>query len=409
MVIFTTMTLGTYTIIILLSTVVIVSYLFSLFSKKTNIPSVLLLIATGIAIKQFSAHLWYNEPAVNKLVKILGAIGIIMIILEAALDLQITRQKVKLIRDSFSSALFIFLFSVLGIAVLIMQWLDVPFENSFLYAVPMSIISSAIVIPSTSHLPEDKKDFIIYESSFSDIIGILVFNYMIMKNILSLKSAMIFGGNVLLAVVISILATILMIYILTKSRVHVKFFLLFAVLSLIYSLGEMIHLPSLLIVLVFGLVFNNISLFSYGPMKRWLDQENIESTLLFMRSITAETSFLIRTFFFILFGYSINLQVLILPDVWQLGSLIMVILLFARFLYLRLILKTNLFPELFLMPRGLVTILLFYSIPMEKSLGSFNSGILFFVVAVSSLLMMIGLLLFKENKAEYHDKSEEVI
>lgn len=409
MVIFTTMALGTYTIIILLSTVVIVSYLFSLFSKKTNIPSVLLLIATGIAIKQFSAHLWYNEPAVNKLVKILGAIGIIMIILEAALDLKITRQKVKLIRDSFSSALFIFLFSVLGIAVLIMQWLDVPFENSFLYAVPMSIISSAIVIPSTSHLPEDKKDFIIYESSFSDIIGILVFNYMIMKNILSLKSAMIFGGNVLLAVVISILATILMIYILTKSRVHVKFFLLFAVLSLIYSLGEMIHLPSLLIVLVFGLVFNNTSLFSYGPMKRWLDQENIESTLLFMRSITAETSFLIRTFFFILFGYSINLQVLILPDVWQLGSLIMAILLFARFLYLRLILKTNLFPELFLMPRGLVTILLFYSIPMEKSLGSFNSGILFFVVAVSSLLMMIGLLLFKENKAEYHDKSEEVI
>jgi NhaP-type Na+/H+ or K+/H+ antiporter len=128
-----------------------------------------------------------------------------------------------------------------------------------------------------------------------------------------------------------------------------------------------------------------------------------------MRSITAETSFLIRTFFFILFGYSINLQVLILPDVWQLGSLIILILLFARFLYLRLILKTNLFPELFLMPRGLVTILLFYSIPMEKSLGSFNSGILFFVVAVSSLLMMIGLLLFKENKAEYHDKSEEVI
>ena len=409
MVIFTTMALGTYTIIILLSTVVIVSYLFSLFSKKTNIPSVLLLIATGIAIKQFSAHLWYNEPAVNKLVKILGAVGIIMIILEAALDLKITRQKVKLIRDSFSSALFIFLFSALGIGVLVMQWLDVPFENSFLYAVPMSIISSAIVIPSTSHLPEDKKDFIIYESSFSDIIGILVFNYMIMKNILSLKSAMIFGGNVLLAVVISILATVLMIYILTKSRIHVKFFLLFAVLSLIYSLGEMIHLPSLLIVLVFGLVFNNTSLFTFGPMKRWLDQENIESTLLFMRSITAETSFLIRTFFFILFGYSINLQVLILPDVWQLGSLIIVILLFARFLYLRLILKTNLFPELFLMPRGLVTILLFYSIPMEKSLGSFNSGILFFVVAVSSLLMMIGLLLFKENKAEYHDKSEEVI
>ena len=82
---------------------------------------------------------------------------------------------------------------------------------------------------------------------------------------------------------------------------------------------------------------------------------------------------------------------------WELGSIIIAILFFVRFLYLRLILKTNLFPELFLMPRGLVTILLFYSIPASKSIGNFNAGILFFVVAVTSLLMMVGLLFYKDK------------
>jgi hypothetical protein len=61
------------------------------------------------------------------------------------------------------------------------------------------------------------------------------------------------------------------------------------------------------------------------------------------------------------------------------------------------------------MPRGLVTILLFYSIPSSKSIGGFNEGILFFVVAVSSILMMIGLLLFGKDKKEYIQRSEEIV
>ncbi len=364
-------------------------------SKKTNIPSVLLLIGTGIVVKQFAGHLWYNDVIITKLVKILGAVGLIMIVLEAALDLKLGREKIKLIRNSLGSALFIFLISAIGIGFLIVQHLGVSFENAFIYAVSLSIISSAIVIPSSENLPEEKKEFIVYESSLSDIIGIMVFNYMLMDNVMSASSAAVFGGKILLAVIISAAATFLLIYILTRAKSHIKFFMLFAVLALIYALGEQIHLPSLLIVLVFGLVFNNYPFIMKGSLKKLFYNEDIEGILNFMKSITAETSFLIRTFFFIIFGYSIDLNVLQEREVWELGSMIIAILFFVRFLYLRLILKTNLFPELFLMPRGLVTILLFYSIPASKSIGNFNAGILFFVVAVTSLLMMVGLLFYR--------------
>lgn len=403
------MTLGTPIILLLLSGIVILSYIFNLVSKKTNIPSVLMLIATGIAIKHTTVYYWAIQADVMKLVKVLGAVGLIMIVLEAALDLKVNRTKLKLIGDSFFSALFIFLISAFGIAYVVMQWLDVPFEKSFLYAVPLSIISSAIVIPSTSHLVEEKKEFIIYESSFSDILGILVFNYMIMENVMSLKALGSFSFNVGLGLLLSVVATIVLVYVVAAIRINLKFFLIFAVLSFLYALGEMIHLPALLIVLVFGLVINNTPLIIRGKVEKYVNRESIDSILDFMKSITAETSFLIRTFFFILFGYTINLDVLILPEVWQIGTVIILLLLSVRYFYLRIILKTNLLPELFLMPRGLVTILLFYSIPTQKSIGSFNEGILFFVVAVSSILMMIGLMFFSKGEIGYQEKSEEAI
>jgi hypothetical protein len=400
------MGLHTYTIIILLSSIVIISYVYNIISRKTNIPSVLLLIATGLGIKYLSAYYGYVQQDVQKLVKILGAVGLIMIVLEAALDLKVNRSKLKLINDSFLSALGIFILSSFSIGILIMYWLNQPFEIAFLYAVPLSIISSAIVIPSTSHLPEHKKEFIIYESSLSDIIGIMVFNYMIMKDVFTVRSTALFLGNVGLAILTSVVASLLLIYILTKIKVNLKFFLLFAVLTFVYAAGELIHLPSLLIVLVFGLILNNSELAFVGKLKSIIKDVEMDSIVSQMGSITAETSFLIRTFFFILFGYSIQLNLLLVPAVWQLGSLIVLILLFARYLYLRLILRSNLFPEILLLPRGLVTILLFYSIPKEKTMEGFDIGILFFVVVVTSLLMMIGLMFFG-NKDRLMESSED--
>lgn len=402
------MELHSEVIIIILSSIVILSYFFTLISNRTNIPSVLLLIATGIGIKYLSAYYGYVEKDVQSLVKILGAVGLIMIILEAALDLDVHKEKLKLIGNSFLSALVIFAASATGIAFLLKYWLYEPLDIAILYAVPMSIISSAIVIPSTNNLPEHKKEFIIYESSFSDILGIMVFNYMLMKNVMSFKSTMVFAGQIGLAIVISIVASVTLVYLLSKMQQTLKYFLVFAILSAVYASGELIHLPALLIVLVFGLILNNSPKFILNRFGNIMPLENLKNVISFMKSITAETSFLVRTFFFILFGYTINLQVLMEPDVIMIGSIIVGILLFVRFLYLRLILHTNLFPEIFLMPRGLVTILLFYSIPASKKLQNFNVGILFYVVVLTSIIMAIGLMFYKkDDKKKYLRSTEE--
>lgn len=395
-------------IIIIISALVILSYFFNLLSRALNIPSVLLLLVTGIGIRYLAAEYGWPEQDVARPVKILGAIGLIMIVLEAALDLKLSRSRVPLIRNALFAALFISLISAFAIAALVAGWMGERFENSLIFAIPLSIVSSAIAIPSAEHLPELKREFVVYESSLSDIIGILLFNYMVMEGVLNLYSSGMFVGKLLLAIVISAVASLLLTFLLARMQVSIKFFLLFAVLLLLFASGEMVHLPSLLIILVFGMLINNHGLVFRGPLKRWVDKGTVEELLVLLKSITAETSFLIRTFFFVLFGYSMNLALLREGKVLLVGSLIIGVLLLVRFLYLRLVLKTNLFPELFIMPRGLVTILLFYSIPPARQLGSLNEGILFFVVLATGLLMMIGLLFYRKDKALYREAEEAI-
>lgn len=397
------------TVIIVVSSLIILSYLFNIIGRWIKVPSVLLLIGTGIAVNNLSETFGWERFTVTQPVEVLGTIGLIMIVLEAALDLKLEREKVPLIRNSFFSALVIFVFSVVLISGLIHFWLEEPLLNSIVYATPLSIISSAIAIPSAEVLQHDKKEFIVYESSFSDIIGIIVFNYVIMDEVLSFFAFGSFITSLLLAIGLSLISTVVLSFLLANIRINLKFFLLFAILLLLYSTGKIIHLPSLLMILVFGLLLNNHEVFRNtrstkvnALMRKFMDSKTIEELMVVLKSITAETAFLIRTFFFVLFGYTIDISFISNPDVIMIGSSIVGILLLIRFLYLRMILKTNLFPELFLMPRGLITILLFYSIPEKNKLNNFNEGILFFVVIATGLLMTVGLLFYKEDKALYH-------
>ena len=52
---------------------------------------------------------------------------------------------------------------------------NLDFETSLLFTIPLSVLSSAIIIPSLEGLSEYKKEFMIYESTFSDILGIVAF------------------------------------------------------------------------------------------------------------------------------------------------------------------------------------------------------------------------------------------
>jgi Kef-type K+ transport system membrane component KefB len=380
--------------------VIFLSYLFSIISKYIRVPSVLLLLFAGMGARQIVDTYGINLPVPERFVEALGTVGLIMIVLEAGLDLKVRKSKFKLIGNSFFSALFIFVLSAVLISFILYYWLHQPVLNCIAYAIPLSIISSAIVIPSIHVLSERKKEFLIYETSFSDIVGIVAFNYFTAKEILTLKSLAFFGGSIILSLILSVLCSVLLLFIMAKTQLNVRFFLIFSLLIFLYAYGKLIHLPSLIIILLFGLMINNWELINKLRLvflNRYLPMSEVQLLRHALHSITAESSFLVRTFFFILFGFSIDLKLLWQNEVIMVGSMIVVALFLVRVLYLHFVLRTNLFPEVFFLPRGLITIVLFYKIPVAMKLPNFNNGILFFVILTTSIIMTIGMISYRKK------------
>jgi Kef-type K+ transport system membrane component KefB len=167
--------INAYALIIASSVIIIVSYFYGIIAKKTNIPSVLLLIVTGILIHQ--GLLLSGVPKINlfPILEVFGIIGLIMIVLEAALDLKLSKEKMPLIINSFFISVISLFGGSFGIAAIFMELLEIDLITALIYAIPLSIMSSAIVIPSVSNLSNEKKEFMIYESTLSDILGIMFF------------------------------------------------------------------------------------------------------------------------------------------------------------------------------------------------------------------------------------------
>jgi Kef-type K+ transport system membrane component KefB len=392
--------LNTNNVLIALSVLIILSYLFNIISRYIKIPSVILLLATGIGLRFLGDAFKFHLNNTFVLLDFFGTVGLIMIVLEGSLELEVTRKKIPLvIKSILSSALA--LAGTGGLIYLILHnYLGMPIRNSIIYCIPLGVISSAIAIPSVKDLTEEKKEFIIYESTFSDIIGIMVFNFAILDNAFSSDSFKDFFLNLLYIIIISFVSSALLVLMLNRITSHIKSFLIFAILILVYSVGKMFNLPSLLLILTFGMMLNNNRHFIKGKLATVLHLEKMSLVNTELKLITAESAFLIRTFFFILFGYTMNLQLLLVPEVIITGSAIIACILFARFIFLRFISKVHVIPELFVAPRGLVTVVLFYAIPASFISPAFNLGILYYVIIVSSVIMMLGLMFTKTKYSE---------
>lgn len=67
---------------------------------------------------------------------------------------------------------------------------------------------------------------------------------------------------------------------------------------------------------------------------------------------------------------------------------------------LRLFIGKDINPQLFIAPRGLITVLLFYAIPAEAQVAGFEMGILLYIIISTSLVMTWGMIKNKEGKVQ---------
>ena len=394
-----------YIILIAFSLLVIISYVFSLISKKFKIPSVLLLLFLGIGVR-------FAFPAVADSVEILqqslqffGTLGLILIVLEGALELDFTRKKLPLIRNAFFSALMILLITTALISLVIKLMLpDLEIRSCIINAIPFSIISSAIAIPSVENIMKLRKEFVVYESIFSDILGILLFNFFIMNPDVNGKSLGFVALDLAIVTLVAIGFTILIFEFIKRDILQIRFILLLAIIVLLFVIGKLLHFSSLIIILIFGIILHNAPHIKWGFFKKYAEDSKLKFHIDQFKVITIEGAFMVRTIFFFVFGYSLNLMSLIDFNVIVLGSLILLVIYGSRYIYLKIFHRESLSLEFYVAPRGLITILLFYSIPEANSIGLLSEGVLFYIILVSAFVMMLGVM--KGGEERFIQKSD---
>lgn len=77
--------ISAYSVLFSVCGLIILSYLFSVLNKATRIPSVLLLLGTGILLRYLSVSFNIPFDIPQSVTEILGTVGLIIIVLEAGL------------------------------------------------------------------------------------------------------------------------------------------------------------------------------------------------------------------------------------------------------------------------------------------------------------------------------------
>lgn len=392
-------------IIIIICLLLLLAYIFDLTSARTKIPSVILLLIVGWAARQITDFRNLEIPDLSKLLPVFGTVGLILIVLEGALELDLNKSKFPLVRKSFFGSFASMLILSFLTSYAVYFFTGISMMSALINVIPICVVSSSVAISSAKNLSKTNKEFVIYESSLSDILGVVFFNFILLNATINLQAFLHFGLQIIIMCVISFIATIGLSFLLRTIDHPIKHAPIVILIILIYAVSEIFHLPALIFILFFGLVLNNIDeLKNFEWIKR-LNPYQFQKEVDKFRDIVTEGAFLVRAFFFTLFGFSFETKEIINLETLGFAALIFSFIVIVRAIILK-ISKLPIFPLLFVAPRGLITILLFFAIPATQAIPLVNKSLIIQVIILTVIFMMIGLIVTGGNKKKIEESNQ---
>lgn len=195
----------------------------------------------------------------------------------------------------------------------------------------------------------------------------------------------------------AVLITFALALLLHKITYHINYVIILTSLILVYVLAGMIHLPALLLVMAFGMALANYRLSENTFLSRYIQYDKFGNDLASFTRIMRELTFIVKSFFFIMFGYLTQIEGLF--DLSNVITSLCIIagIYFLRIIFLRIILKIPVLPFLFFSPRGLVTILLFLSVPASLKIGLISKEVVTLVILLTIFIMFIGNIFYRDD------------
>lgn len=379
-----------YPAILIASVFLLLAFAVERVSPRVGLPSVIVLVGLGLLAKPLLALVGYRLQGLDVIVPIVGAVGLILIVLEGALDIEIRRDRLRLAGAALVQAVAGFLLCATVLAVLATLALPLTPVQALVLAVPFAVISSAVAIPSSHFLPPVGREFVIYESSISDILGVLVFFAVLNSD--GTPSGMLYGlvGGSMLSLMLAVVCAVGLVLVLMRVEGHIRFVPLLAGLFGLYAAGKLMHLSPLIMVLFLGLLLNNPRFITRLPGLHGAMDASYGATLSEFKVLVQELTFAVRGFFFILLGYWTDLSDLASLHAWAGAALVLAVVYGGRRLLLRFSGQEAVSSLQWLAPRGLITVLLFLEARQALNLPGYINGVVVIVVLASTALVTVA-------------------
>ena len=290
--------------------IIFAAHFFTALFERTRFPDVLPLIFIGILIGPLFGIL--SPDDFGYVGPLLSAVALVLMLFEGGSHLTLDTLKTSL-KDCVVLTLATFIFTVLittGIAYYIMENDLMP---ALFIGVVLGSISPAVVVPIVRmlDLSENTKSTLVVESAITDVLSIIIALGIMKTFQAGHKTLMEFIGTNLIATMAMSLAVgfggaVIWSTILEKIR---KFpntiFTSLAFIFLLYGLSEILGYSGPISVLIFGVVLANSKKIPLSIVQKFGADHLTEFTSI-EKTLFSEVIFLVKTFFFIFLGMSIQ-------------------------------------------------------------------------------------------------------
>ena len=379
----------------LLGGLLILAFFANRLSRRTRVPDVVILITTGLIIGPLSG--WLNVGQFGIFTEYLGNFALILILFQAGYELHL-RDALPLFPAALLFAFVGYGLSFAAVSFLALWMLKISVHQALLFGAVFGCTSSTMIIPVLQQLEirGAVAVVLILEAALGDIVSVVLAGGLFetsQQDTLVTGLVVAFFVRISVAVVAAILAGFIW------SRVRSRFrpdrfssVLNIGGILIVYSLINGAGGSGLLAVLVFGLTLANVSNEANEPIAG-PDQGGL--------IFHSDLSFLVRSFFFVLLGASV--------EVIGRSYAIATVLILAGLVIARLIsvcstswaLKTVNWSErevvFWLFPRGLVNAVLAIQVAAKEPALFFIPEIVLTVILVTNLLMVLGAFRFRSH------------
>ena len=378
--------------------IIFAAHFFTALFERTRVPDVLPLIGIGILVGPLLGIL--SPSDFGYVGPLLSAIALTLMLFEGGSHLTLETLKTSL-KDSVVLALSTFILTVFiscSFAYFVMGNEIIP--SLFIGAV-LGSISPAVVVPIVRMLnfSENSKSTLVVESAITDVLSIILALGILKTFQSGHNSIMEFIGIKLIAsMAMSLLlgfgGAIIWSTILEKIR---KFpntiFTSLAFIFLLYGSAEILGYSGPVSVLIFGIVLANSKKIPLDILQRFGTDHLIEFTSI-EKTLFSEVIFLVKTFFFIFLGMSIqfgNGKILLI------GIILTGLIYIGRLFLCKLLIKRNTpLSELamisFIIPKGLAAAVL-AEVPMHMGLPTEIETIFIEIRAIIYIVILFSILL----------------